>query len=59
MIDGLPVVDAVIHAYNMEPANFANRFAEPLCDLVYGSVLGMALPGYAPTRKQFYRDWSI
>ena len=59
MIDGLPVIDAVIHAYNMDSANFANRFAAPLCDLVFHSVVGTALPGYAPTREQFYRDWSI
>lgn len=59
MIDNLPVIDAVIHAYNMDPSNFANRFAAPLCDLVYHSVIGTARPGYAPTAKQFYRDWSI
>ena len=59
MIDGLPVIDAVIHAYNMDPANFANRFAAPLCDLVYHAVTGTALPGYAPTAEQFYRNWSI
>ena len=59
MIDGLPVIDAVIHAYNMDSSNFANRFAAPLCDLVFHSVVGTSLPGYAPTREQFYRDWSI
>ncbi|KAE8755136.1 amidohydrolase family protein [Paraburkholderia madseniana] len=59
MIDGLPVLDAVVHAYNMDAANYANRFAAPLCDLVYGSVVATARHGYAPTRAQFYRDWSI
>jgi predicted TIM-barrel fold metal-dependent hydrolase len=59
MIDGLPVIDAVIHAYNMAPSNYANRFAKPLCDLVFHSVHGLALPGYAPSAAQFYRDWSI
>ena len=59
MIDGLPVLDAVVHAYNMDAVNYANRFAAPLCDLVYGSVFATARPGYAPTRAQFYRDWSI
>jgi predicted TIM-barrel fold metal-dependent hydrolase len=59
MIDGIPVIDAVIHAYNMDASNFANRFAAPLCDLVYHSVLGTARPGFAPSRDQFYRDWSI
>jgi predicted TIM-barrel fold metal-dependent hydrolase len=59
MIDGIPVVDAVIHAYNMDASNFANRFAAPLCDLVYHSVTGTAPVDYAPTAQQFYRDWSI
>src|SRR5260370_39109816 len=59
MIDGLPVLDAVVHAYNMDAANYANRFAAPLCDLVYGSVVATARHGYAQTRAQFYRDWSI
>jgi predicted TIM-barrel fold metal-dependent hydrolase len=58
VIDGLPVLDAVIHAYNMDPANFANRFAAPLCDLVYHSVIGTARKDYAPTAEQFYRNWS-
>jgi predicted TIM-barrel fold metal-dependent hydrolase len=59
MIDGLPVIDAVIHAYNMDHTNFANRFAAPLSDLVYGSIVGLAHPGYVPTRNQFFRDWAI
>lgn len=59
MINGMPVMDAVIHAYNMAPENYANRFAKPLCDLVYGSMATMSAPGYAPTETQAYRDWSI
>jgi uncharacterized protein len=59
MIEGAPVIDAVIHAYNMDPANYANRFAKPLADLVYHSGLGLARPGYVSTPPQFYRDWPI
>jgi predicted TIM-barrel fold metal-dependent hydrolase len=59
MIEGLPVVDAVIHAYNMDSSNFANRFAKPLCDLVYHSVVATTKREYAPTAEQFYRNWSI
>jgi hypothetical protein len=59
MIDGAPVIDAVVHAYNMDPANYANRFAKPLADLVYYSGVGLATPGYVSTPAQFYRDWSI
>jgi hypothetical protein len=39
MIDGMPVLDAVIHAYNFNPANYANRFAAPIADL---TLLGIA-----------------
>jgi uncharacterized protein len=59
MIDGVPVIDAVIHAYNMDPSNYANRFAKPLCDLVYHSVAALATKGYVCTPEQFYRDWPI
>jgi predicted TIM-barrel fold metal-dependent hydrolase len=59
MIDGVPVIDAVIHAYNMDPSNYANRFAKPLCDLVYHSVVALATKGFVCTPEQFYRDWPI
>jgi uncharacterized protein len=59
LIDGAPIVDAVIHAYNMDAANYANRFAQPLADLVYHSGLALASPGYVSTPAQFYRDWPM
>lgn len=59
MIDGLPVIDAVVHAYNCDPANYANRFGKPVADLVFNSILASGKTGYTPTAEQFYRDWSI
>jgi len=56
MIDGMPVLDAVIHAYNFNPANYANRFAAPIADLTFHSVTGSGTPGYVMTSEQFYRD---
>ena len=56
MIDGLPVIDAVIHAYNFSPENYANRFAAPIADLTFHSVTGTGTPGYVMTAQQFYRD---
>jgi uncharacterized protein len=59
MIDGTPVVDAVIHAYNMDPRNYANKYAKPLADLVYQSGVALSPKGFSYTPAQFYRDWPI
>jgi uncharacterized protein len=59
MIDGVPVIDAVIHAYNMDPANYANEYAKPLADLVYHSGRALGDPTVRYTPEQFYRDWPI
>lgn len=56
MIDGIPVIDAVIHAYNFSASNYANRFAGPIADLTFHSVTGTGTPGYVMTAEQFYRD---
>jgi uncharacterized protein len=59
MIDGIPVIDAVIHAYNMDPGNYANVYAKPLADLVYHSGLALSDEAVRYTPSQFYRDWPI
>lgn len=59
MIGDAPVIDAVIHAYNMDPSNYANKFAKPLADLVYQSGQALGSSRYRLTPEQFYRDWSI
>jgi hypothetical protein len=46
----------VIHAYNFNPANYANRFAAPIADLTFHSVTGSGPLGYVMTSEQFYRD---
>jgi predicted TIM-barrel fold metal-dependent hydrolase len=59
MLDGLPIIDAVIHPYNFDAGNFANRYAKPLADLTYHSIRSSSKPEYTPTPQQFYRDWPI
>jgi len=59
MIEDVPVVDAVIHAYNMDPSNYANRYAKPLCDLVCHSISALGTPGYVCRPELFYRDWPM
>jgi predicted TIM-barrel fold metal-dependent hydrolase len=59
MIDGLPVLDAVIHPYNMSVGNHATAFAGPIAEAVYASVTALSKPGYGLGRDEFMRDWSI
>lgn len=59
MIDGMPVLDAVVHAYNFDASNFANRHAGIVGEIVYGAVGAMSSPGYVPSREAYFRDWSI
>jgi predicted TIM-barrel fold metal-dependent hydrolase len=60
MIDGLPVVDAVVHPYNLNPANEANSLARPISEMLAGGSQAFAAgPEYQISRNQFLRDWSI
>lgn len=59
MIDGMPVMDAVIHAYNVDPSNYANKYARPLAEMVLGSVNALMPPSYVPSADSYYRDWTM
>jgi uncharacterized protein len=59
MIDGIPVIDAVIHAYNLDPSNYAGAYADIISELVYGSVVANAAKGMVPAKQEYLRDWSI
>lgn len=59
MIDGMPVIDAVVHAYDTGRDNFANRFAEPLVQLVYGATYAASVPGYRLPYDAWARDWGM
>jgi predicted TIM-barrel fold metal-dependent hydrolase len=59
MIDDIPVVDAVVHAYNMDPSNYVSDFASVVCDLVYGTVEAFSAEGYRPPKEEYLKDWSI
>lgn len=58
MIDGIPVIDAIVHAYNWDPANYANRHAAMLADDVAGFTAVTTAPGYRLSRDGFLRDWT-
>ena len=59
MIDGIPVIDAVIHPYNFSDENCATPFARSLIDIVYWSIDAFAPEGYRPTYEDYTRDWSV
>ena len=59
MLDGMPVIDAVIHAFNFSEANYANRYGEFLAHRISNAAAsGMA--GYTlGNAAEYRRDWSI
>jgi uncharacterized protein len=59
MIDGIPVIDAVIHPYNFSDENCATEFARSLIGIVYWSIDAFAVDGYRPTYEEYTRDWSM
>jgi uncharacterized protein len=59
MIDGIPVLDGIIHAYNLDPGNYANRHAAIVSELITGMVAAMSRPGFSAAREVYLRDWSI
>ena len=59
MIDDIPVIDAVIHAYNLDPSNYAGSYADIIAELVYGSVAGNAASGFVPSKDAYLKDWSM
>jgi predicted TIM-barrel fold metal-dependent hydrolase len=59
MIDGIPVIDGIIHAYNLDPSNYANRHAGIVSELIVGMVAAMSRPGFVAPRDVYLRDWSI
>ena len=59
MIDGIPVIDAVIHPYNFADENCATEFARALIGVVYWSIDSFAVDGYRPTLEEYARDWTM
>jgi uncharacterized protein len=59
MIDGIPVIDAVVHAYNFDDSNMANDSGRNILAAIYGSVFAYAPDGMVPDQAGFLRDWSI
>jgi predicted TIM-barrel fold metal-dependent hydrolase len=57
--DGTFVIDAVAHAFNLTPENFAHQHhAQAVTDMIYG-VVSVAPAGYALTEDAVKRDWQV
>lgn len=59
MIDGIPVIDAVVHPYNLTEENFRTPHARPITDIVSGGNRAVAPAGYRLPKEGYERDWSI
>jgi predicted TIM-barrel fold metal-dependent hydrolase len=59
MIEDVPVIDAVVHAYNIDPSNFANKWGRPSAELVTAATYAAQIPGYRVPANEYMRDWSI
>lgn len=59
MIEDNVVIDAVVHAYNLDPDNYANQWGQPSAELVTGACYFGSKPGYRLPRDQYVRDWGM
>ncbi|WP_103382106.1 amidohydrolase family protein [Pseudonocardia dioxanivorans] len=59
MIDGIPVIDAVVHPYNLTEENFRTPHARPITDIVSAGNRSVAPEGYRLPQEGYERDWSV
>lgn len=59
MIDGIPVIDAVVHPYNLLEENFRTEHARPITDIVSGGNRAVAPAGYRLPKEAYERNWSV
>jgi predicted TIM-barrel fold metal-dependent hydrolase len=59
MIDGIPVIDAVVHPYNLTERNSRTKTAQPIVQIVSDGNRSVAPEGYRLTKEGYEREWSI
>lgn len=59
MLDGIPIIDAVVHPYNIDPSNSKNEYARLLSVATMSDAVYKSPPGYRLTLEQYMRDWGI
>jgi uncharacterized protein len=59
MIDGVPVIDAILHSYDLSPENHRNRWAAPVGEFLWGATYFTSRPGYRLAKEHYIRDWDV
>jgi uncharacterized protein len=59
MIDDYFVLNAVTHAYNLEPANIRNRPGQLLSDMLWGLHSTWSPPNSRMTLEEFTSNWTV
>jgi predicted TIM-barrel fold metal-dependent hydrolase len=59
MIDGMPVVDAIVHPYNLSPDNEKTPHARFITRMLSGANFDSLGPGYSIPRESYERDWPV
>lgn len=59
MIDGMPVVDAIVHPYNLSPENEKTPHAGFITQMLSGANHAVLGPGYTIPREMYERDWPM
>jgi len=55
-----PILDAVVHAYDLDPSNYRNeQHAQGIIEMIFGTVDAASPPGYRVTRDGYVRDWTV
>ncbi|WP_433755727.1 amidohydrolase family protein [Nocardia sp. CA-135398] len=59
MIEDVPVIDAVVHSYNLDESNFANKWGRPSAELTAAATYAAQSVGYRVPASEYMRDWTI
>ncbi|MEA2523019.1 MAG: uncharacterized protein QOF73_246 [Thermomicrobiales bacterium] len=59
MIDGIPVIDAVVHPYNLATENYRTKTAQWIREIVSDGNRAIGPEGYRITAEAYEREWGI
>ena len=59
MIDGMPVIDAIVHPYNLSPENEKTPHAPYITRMLSGANAEALGPGYRIPMELYERDWPM
>jgi uncharacterized protein len=59
VIDGIPVIDAVVHAFDFSPDNYVRDLGGWIAEAAYQGAAVYGDADIVPSRRRYFRDWSI